>query len=297
MATIEAKLAAAKATRKMAADSLHQALSDLLPGSEPISEVRLRDRWLTIMRSSGTIYDDGWYMPPPHGMAVLFSTDEDISRTNFEVLRPEPIWARDDIFLDRGRGIIMVYASPVDRSSHMIGDFEMMLYFGDKKSIKDHFAKVLALDYQVFQKVIVGMTLSEVTELAESSMSELGLVNNVVSLNDPAGTNIGHTVPSTDQDWTTEENAVFAQGDWKKSLDVIAKKRRFVNKTEQFKVQPGLGFNIEPRPLSKDDPSIPMASFHTTVLVHEDGRNELLTNFDELFELAGMDYMPWLADF
>jgi hypothetical protein len=292
MATVEEKLAAAKATRKLAADSLHQALTELLPGSDPISEVRLRDRWLAIMRESGRVYDDGWYMPPPHGMAVLFSTDENINRTNFDVLRPEPIWPRDDIFLDRERGIIMVYASPVDKPSHMIGDFEMMLYFGDNKSIQGHFASVLRLDFEVFQKVSLGMTLAEVTALAESFMDKLGLVNNVVSINDPAGTNIGHTVPSTDEDWTPEENAVFTQNDWSKSLDVIAKKRRFVNKLEALKVRQGLGFNIEPRPLAKDDSSMPMASFHTTVLVHEDGNKELLTNFDELFKLAGMDYMP-----
>lgn len=292
MSTVEVKLAAATATRKLAADSLYAALNELLPGNNPISEEQLRDLWLEKLRSKPSIYLEGWYNPPPHGMAVLFSTDEDVKRTNYEALRPAGMWPRDDIFLDRQKGIIMVYASPVHRATHMIGDFEMMLYFGNKQTIKDHFRKTLGLDWELFESVQVGMTIGDVARTADELFIKYGLANNVVSLNDPTGTNVGHTIPATDAEWTQNEQSIFDGNDWDKIKDVIAKKRRFVNKSEDLVIQPGLAFTIEPRPIVPDQPDIPLASFHTTVVIHPDGRKEWLTDFDQLFRLAGMDYMP-----
>lgn len=297
MPGIRANLAAIKRTKKLAAEMLLAALEELLPGNKPISEVRLRNRWLEKLRSCQQIYPEGWYMPPPHGMAVLFSNDQDVSRTNFDVLRPEPMWPRDDIFLNRDNGIIMVYASPVDRVSYMVGDFEMMIYFGKQPAIQDHFRKVASLDYEIFGQVEVGMTLSDVAKIASKLMRQYGLANNVVSLNDPAGTNIGHTIPATDQAWTKEELAKLNGADWDDAKDVIAKKRRFVNEIETLEIKPGLAFTIEPRPVSADNPRLPMASFHTTALIHEDGRKELVTEFDQLAQLAGVDYLPKLSDF
>ncbi len=291
----EAKLQACIATRKLAADALAKALRKLLPGSDPISEIDLRDLWLANMRQNPQIHPDGWYTPPPHGMAVLFGTDTDTSRTNYDALRTQKMWSREDIFLDRKKGVIMVYASPVDRTTHTIGDFEMMLYFGDNTAVQDHFRKTLELDKKLFDQVEIGMTLGEVAKMADKLMSKFGLSNNVVSLNDPTGTNIGHTIPATDADWTKEEKSTFGQDDWNKTKDVIAKKRRFVNKSEDLKIQPGLAFTIEPRPIATGHPEIPMASFHTTAVVHSDGRKEWLTNFDELFKIADMDEMADLS--
>ncbi len=34
-----------------------------------------------------------------------------------------------------------------------------------------------------------------------------------------------------------------------------------------------------------------LGSFHTIVLIHDNGTKELLTNFDKIFKLFEMDYM------
>lgn len=52
-----------------------------------------------------------------------------------------------------------------------------------------------------------------------------------------------------------------------------------------------MGLTIEPRPRIGNAPNVPMVSFHTICLANENGEMELLENFEEIFKLAGMDYM------
>src|SRR3989344_4419463 len=95
------KLEICKQTRKFAADSLHKALKKLLESNTPISEVMFRDAWLSEMRKDATIFPDGWYDPPPHGIGIVFGTISEPDRINFPVLRKEKFWPRNDVFLDR----------------------------------------------------------------------------------------------------------------------------------------------------------------------------------------------------
>src|SRR2546423_435467 len=107
------KLEICKQTRKIAADALAVVLKGVLATDEPISEAKFRDLWLEEMRKSSEIYPDGWYIPPPHGMFVLFGTDDDFSRMVYESSRFEKVWPRDDIFLNRKKGLLFFYCSPV----------------------------------------------------------------------------------------------------------------------------------------------------------------------------------------
>jgi len=60
------------------------------------------------------------------------------SRLNFGNLRRESVWPRADIRLNVKNGIIFAYASPFDKKTGIIGDFQTTLYFGKKQEIIDH---------------------------------------------------------------------------------------------------------------------------------------------------------------
>ncbi|NTU73115.1 hypothetical protein HGB07_03000, partial [Candidatus Roizmanbacteria bacterium] len=120
-----------------------------------------------------------------------------------------------------------------------------------------------------------------------------GLQNAVTSPTDPTGVNIGHTIPASYEDWQPEEFQILrnGEGDWKAVCNAISKKRKFLNEIEEFEVRPGMAFTIEPRISSIENPHVPTAGLHTIALFYENGTKEHLTGFDELFKIAGMEYM------
>jgi len=145
------KLEICKSTRKIAADSLYTVLKKLLASTQLISEVMLRDEWLEEMQKNKTIFTEGWYIPPPHGMIVLFATDKKVERINYKSVRIEEKWPRNDIFLDKKNGLAYFYASPVDKQSGIIGDFGMTVYLGKKKEIKDILKHCLVADKEILK--------------------------------------------------------------------------------------------------------------------------------------------------
>ena len=95
------KLQICKQTRAATAKALYDSLKKLLGNKTPISEVLLRNTWLTNIRQNKNIFPDGWYMPPVHGMTVLFGTDDEASRINISSLRPEEFWPKKESLLNR----------------------------------------------------------------------------------------------------------------------------------------------------------------------------------------------------
>lgn len=289
---IEEKLQICKSTRKIAADSLYAALKSLL-GKEGVSEAGLRDRWLSEMNKYDTIFSEGWYSPPPYGIAILFGTDTDnaTSRLNCENFRPEGVWPRDDVFLNRKNGIVYAYASPVDRKTGIIGDFGMTVYLGNNQAIQNHLKTCYEMNRYVFDSVKTGKKFSEIYGFAERFMVQHGLNNKITSTSDPAGTNIGHTVPGLSERWTEEEQKILESEKMEGVKRIISAKRKFVSSIESFEAMNGMAVTVEPRPRVNDRPEIPMMSYHTIILIHENGKSELLTGFDSIFRLTKMDYM------
>lgn len=120
-----------------------------------------------------------------------------------------------------------------------------------------------------------------------------GLRNNIISVNAKDGENIGHTIPTSYEDWSKEEFNIVqtAEKNWDTFKKMLSKKRIFESIHSSLKVKPGIAFTIEPGVKVVVDETIPMTMFHQTVLIHENGEKEWLTNFDEIFKLVGMDYM------
>lgn len=277
-------------TCSIAAKTLEQALRDLLMSDMPVSEVMLCDLWLNKMREHTSVYPDGWYIPPPHGMFVQFATDKKPERVNKTNNRPPDAWPRSDIFLDRHNGLISAYASPVDKASGLIGDFSISLYFGDKPDIQSLLKQTLALDNALFESLKVGMEYATIADACRKYMAEHNMYNAIASPSDPNGTNIGHTIPAADIGWNDAELNIFKTGNWEDICNLISRKRVFLNATEHTRIAATTAHTIEPRPMVIDRPDLPMINFHTMV-IWQDGQKQLITFFDDLFRLAGMDYM------
>jgi hypothetical protein len=289
-------LEAIEATRQVASMALYQALKERLeqPPNRCFSEVNLYGDWLYEMRQNPQIFRDGWYTPPPSGIGIIFGDLNRQDRLNFPSLRPMEYWPSDDSFLDREDGIAIVYASPVDRETGMIGDFGMTIYFGDNPRMQNHLKKVLGITDQVFGEVRVGMKLSELFEVEYEMFRTNGLINEGwISPSDLTGINVGHTIPATDVPWSEEEIEILQHMGlrWPKKAKLISGRRRFINAVEETEIVPGMALTIEPRLKSTEDPKMPRAFYHSIVLIDENGSKRLLKGFDDIFRLTGMDYM------
>ena len=285
------KLKAIAETRAWAAQSFVSAFKSLLEINTPISETLLRDQWRDQLRKNHLIYPEGWYLPPLHGIGILFGTEVNYQRMNYQSLRPKNSWPKDSIFLDKNKGIIYVFSSPVDKLTGMIGDWGMTIYFGKNPDIIEHLKLCLRINYQILEHAQVGMTFSELTNFSNKLFLEQDLYNQVSSITDPTGVNIGHTVPWSYEDLAPEEIETFKTNDWQQILTMINSKRKFLDLQEKLQIQPGMAFTVEQRLTKPSNNNIPMSSFHTIAVINPDGTKKLLTNFDEVFKLVEMNYM------
>jgi hypothetical protein len=287
------KLDVCKATRKISSDTLYTALNQVLNANEAIAEVQFRDLWLKELRKYKEIFPDGWYTPPPHGIVVLFASDANPKRADFVNLRPEEYWPREDIFLNRENGYAYLFASPTNRATGLVGDFSINIYFGKDEDTKTHLKNSVKLEREIFEFIQPGMSFSDVFNFADNLITKNGLRNNIISITNPDGVNIGHTIPASYEDWTEEELESLRQADkdWRTFKNSISKKRSFLSRREDLRVMPGMAFTIEPALKNISNENIPMTMFHQVALIKENGEKELLTNFDEIFKLTGMDYM------
>src|SRR4051794_4314832 len=119
--SVEDRISSALEARKAVTEGLLSVLEPVLRHGESLSETQFHDRWVTELKSDGTVLPSGWYTPPPQGFAVLFGSGQNFSRTNFQSLRPETSWPQADRMLDLEDGLISLYASPVHATTGMIG--------------------------------------------------------------------------------------------------------------------------------------------------------------------------------
>lgn len=287
------KLEIIKATRQIASDTLLQTLKEVLESKNPTSEVGFRDKWLYELKKHPEIFPNGWYEPPPNGIGALVGTSSENSRHNYQSLRPENMWPNSENVIDEMHPFLYAYASPVDRATGIIGDFGLSLYFGKDFKVFSHLRNCLEITKTIAENIKIGMAFSEIYQSAQDLFESTGTNNQITSVTDPASTNIGHTIPFSYEQMSEEEKQVLENGvnGWQNLKELISKKRKFINPIETFRVKPEMALTLEPRLTVKGNNQIPMSSYHTILLFKANGEKELLTGFDEVFKLAGMDYM------
>ncbi len=291
-----------KQTRTYAVKSLYAALKPLLESETSFSEIQLRDTWAQELKKNSELFANGWYSPPPHGIGVLIGDISRDSRICYSSLRPESSWPSDENRYNKTDSIMYVYASPTDRRTGIIGDFGMTIYDGQNAEMVEHLKTCFTINQNLFNYAQVGMTLSDLYNYASDLFKQFAVTNQVTSITDPTGANIGHTIPFSYEAQSPEEKQLLEQGAsaWPAIVNMISKKRRFVNAIETLQIQPGMALTLEPRVVSQNHPDLPMSSFHTIVAFYPDGHKELLTNFEELFKLTNMQYLedtPLSANF
>jgi len=288
------KLSVYKETRKFIARAFKTVLEKALLSTERISEVQFRDAWIEQIQKNKRLSKEGWYLPPPKGVCILFGNGKqaEANRINFKSIRPKEMWPQDDIFLERENGLILAYASNVDLQTGIIGDFGITLYFGSDEKIQQYLKMCYLINKEIFDRVRVGMRLKEVYAVADACVKEKGLQCEHKSITDTtAASNMGHTIPASYEQWTQNELRLIQSSDWESAKNLISSKRKFTNPVEELAITPGFALTIEPRPFYLNNPLLPQAFFHSVCLVHEDSSKEVVTNYREIFLIAGMDYM------
>ncbi len=278
-----------KRIRKNTVDSLLTTLEKAINMGK-ISELEFKNIWLENLEKNPEIFSKGWYDPPPDGVIVLFGDEKNVDRVSPKSIRPEQFWPKENVYLNKERGLAFLYASPVDRQTGIIGDFGLSIYFGNDPKIRDHYKKSYESVLEIFQAIEVGMKFKDIAKLGKRILASRGLSSMLSSPSDPTGTNIGHSLVGIIPEWT-EDELKMAETDWDSFKELIRTKRIFINEIEEFEVKPGMAFTLEPRPESLIDSSLPMVYFHIVVLIQEDGKKELLNEFGEIFKLVGMDYL------
>lgn len=160
------ELSICKSTREFASRAFSNSLKKLLIKKTSISEKDLAEEWLYQLRTNSKIFPEGWFIPPPHGITVLFGNDKRVERVCPKTIRLEEFWPRDYIYLDKNNGIALVYASPVDKKTGIIGDFGMAIYFGKDKRIQKYLKNCLKINKEIFNQIKAGKKFSEVSNSA-----------------------------------------------------------------------------------------------------------------------------------
>lgn len=264
-------------TRIAASDILPTVLSE----SSGKSELNIRNEITTEVAKHEEIFPEGWYAPPPMGVSVLCD-EAPFTRLQYETLRDEQYFPSADQYLREG-SVTVLYMSPVDRSTGLIGDIGLSLYPGSNSEIQDHIKTCHDLLIDAASMANVDMRFSELY----SKIMDLFAVNGkkigwMTTWHDPLGVNLGHTVPGSYGESPLRET-------FEDTKEAIRSSRLYINQTETFAIPPTCAFTVEAR-LTDLEEKMPNVLFHT-IVVFENGERKILTNFDNIFQAVGMHYI------
>jgi len=266
--------------RNFSSDTL---LKTFLTASDRVSEMAFAQAWLERLREDDSLFPDGWYQPPPSGVVVLFGQPPMFERLQFSSLRAQEYWPKDTHYLDDG-SLIYAYYSPVDRESGLIGDMAITLYRGSNPAVRAHVMAALQITAEVVQYAEVGMPLAALYAYGTERIQKVGLINRTVSITDPHGVDIGHTIPWSYETKSKQEDDVLKGSDTNKIWKMISSKRRFLDSTNELTIGPNMAFTVEPKVASK---SLPTVSFHV-VVVFVNGEKRVISGYRSLFNHFGM---------
>jgi len=250
------------------------------------TESEIVKKFLAEVESHNELFSEGWYSPPPKGAAVLLDT-KPFKRLQYDSLRKPEYWPNETSRLEK-ESVGMIYFSPVDRKTGMLGDIGFTIYRGENDKIKQHIKNSYAAILEIAKLASVGMKFSELCSLAGSLFDNKFKITRWVTTNSDLNQsmNLGHSVPGS------FENDLPMRTTLEEIRQTIRTKRVhvIVIDTENFEIPETCAFTIESRLEDIGDPGMPSVYFHFMVCFNK-GQKTILENFSEIFKTLGMDYM------
>ncbi|MBI2623376.1 MAG: hypothetical protein HYW65_02260 [Candidatus Liptonbacteria bacterium] len=266
--------------RQTAAESIAKSFENI----EGASEAEVRDRILANLAARGSFYPKGWYDPPPGGVAVLFA-EKPYARLQFDSLRKPEFFPRADVQFNHKKTVGIVYASPIDRATGMMGDFSCTVYGGSNRRLQEHIRSTYKVVHAVAERAEVGMSFSELYAAALKIFEHQSrAIRWMTTSHDPLKINLGHTIPGS-----FEKN--FSRGDsFETAKAAIHSGRIYVNAVEEFQIPETCALTVEARLVDVSEPELPNVCVHY-IVAFVNGERRILANFNPVFKVMGMDYL------
>jgi hypothetical protein len=262
---------------------------EVLDGFRQGSEVDFHNSLKQALAARPELMHEGWYSPPPAGIGILFAKASDTSRSKYTTFRDEPYWAKPEYTLS-DETVGMIYMSPVDKQSGMIGDLGFSFYRGKDQRIRDHLVNTLMALEEVVEHTKVGLEFREVARFANTTFQKAALDSRVVTQVASVGINVGHTIPWSHEAQTKDEMNTLQTGTTHEINELIRHKRRMVDEAESFVVPETIAFTIETRVVSAKHSELPNVHFHF-IVVFQNGKKQVLSGFNQIFDTLGMNYI------
>lgn len=269
-------------TRKTAANIFVKSLINL----DGKSEIEIKEKILFEVKNHSELFPHGWYDPPPSGVCVLLA-QKPFKRLQFDTLRKSEYWPNNDsLFKKETVGII--YFSPVDCKTKMIGDIGFTIYNGNDKEIKKHIKDCYNTILLIAKHAEVGVKFSELCSFTEKLFhNKLKIIKWITLYSDPSRTNdinLGHTVPGL-----FERNFYFGNT-FEEIRETIRTSRVFINEAGNFIIPETCAFTVEVRMIDIKKEYLPSVYFHF-IVCFDKGKKTILENFSQIFDAVGMNYM------
>ena len=267
-------------TRKTAEEIVFKCLEKL----NNLSEIELRDKLLTETKNHSELFSSGWYDPPQYGISVLFA-QMPFKRLGFNSMR-NPVYFPSENFHFQKETAAIIYLSPVDRESGMIGDFAFTIYNGNNEEIKQHTKNCYKAILKMALHAEVGMKFSDLYNFSMNLVKgEFKTIGEMTTNSDPnLGINLGHTIPGS-----FEKDFIFGDS-FEEIKDIIRTKRIYINEVENFVIPETCAFTVEARLEDFKKPELPKVYFHFIICFNK-GKKIILEGYDKIFNKVGMNYM------
>jgi hypothetical protein len=266
---------------------LAQAANNILQSNNNISEQQFAALLKAQFKNNNNLHSKGWYEPPPDGISALFSSSDNFNRLQYDTLRKQQFWPQANYKFDKN-GAGMLYASPIDKASGIIGDWGITIYRGEDASVQSHIAACLHVLELASDYAQVGMELRELHDYTQHVFKENKLNNaRTIAWTDTTGTNLGHTIPWTYEAPTTAELEIIKHGPFEKLKGLISNKRIHINSSEHFKIQETMALTLEARLDHNTNSLLPNTYFHL-IISFQNGVKQVSSGFNDVFKAVGM---------
>jgi hypothetical protein len=252
--------------RRLAFETFRATLLDLL-GRDGVTEVRFRNEWQQRLRDQPQLSTNGWYDPPPEGIAVFFGHDDADPPFAFTSLRPPSFWPAERTINWR-RGLMYGYCSPVNLPDGMPADFGVTLYFGNDPSVRQHFKRALSTTRQLLRELTPKTSSRTLFRWSESLFREAGMRNNVESVTNSVPVDLGHSLPLIREPQLKNGRRLTEAG-----RDVVQRGRLFISESSDWPLSLAKRITIEPNLISVTNPRLPQVSPHYVAVIADDHVN------------------------